>query len=296
MVPNMAGVLSPNEAAQLAQTIEMFEMITQSQPADYQSLEILKEAYSKLGREEDVIRTSKRIAKAYMRLGQLSSAILEYETILQRAPDDAEVQAALREIEAKAGGFHPSARVHEPEQAARQVKPAAPAALAAPAVAKAPAAVVTPSIVDDGRTEMYKAFVESKLIAPSDFEQSWPTPDLKAPSNSVVEPFIQVLHDKKLVPIEKSLTLLVERARVGFLPIERYDVDFDLARTFPAQTCMRWCVLPFDKMSRTTFVATANPFNRQALLELSAGKTTRLAWYLTTPVELIKCIRKAFRV
>ena len=58
----MASTLSPGEEAQLAQTIEMFEVITQSQPQDYQSLEILKEAYSKLGREKDVIGTSKRIA------------------------------------------------------------------------------------------------------------------------------------------------------------------------------------------------------------------------------------------
>ena len=40
----MASTLSPSEAAQLEQTIEMFEVITQSQPHDYQSLEILKEA------------------------------------------------------------------------------------------------------------------------------------------------------------------------------------------------------------------------------------------------------------
>jgi len=44
----------------------MFEVIAQSQPNDCQSLEILKEAYTKLGREEDVIKTSKRIAQAYM--------------------------------------------------------------------------------------------------------------------------------------------------------------------------------------------------------------------------------------
>src|SRR5664279_2548418 len=53
----MASTLSPSEEAQLAQTIEMFEVITQSQPHDYQSLEILKEAYSKLNREKDVINT-----------------------------------------------------------------------------------------------------------------------------------------------------------------------------------------------------------------------------------------------
>ncbi len=39
--------LTSSEEAQLAQTIEMFEVITQSQPQDYQSLEILKEAYAK---------------------------------------------------------------------------------------------------------------------------------------------------------------------------------------------------------------------------------------------------------
>src|SRR5438552_10624731 len=101
----MAATLTANEEAQLTQTIEMFEVITQSQPHDYQSLEILKEAYSKLGRDKDAISTSKRIAEAYVQMGQLSSAILEYETILQRCPEDKDVQAALAQIESKASGF-----------------------------------------------------------------------------------------------------------------------------------------------------------------------------------------------
>src|SRR5580704_11710139 len=101
----MAATLSPGEEAQLGQTIEMFEVITQSQPHDYQSLEILKEAYSKLGREKDVMSTSKRIAQAYVQMGQFSSAILEYETVLQQYPEDPDVQAALKEIEAKANNI-----------------------------------------------------------------------------------------------------------------------------------------------------------------------------------------------
>src|SRR5215475_11248106 len=105
----MVTTLSTGEEGQLAQTIEMFEVITQSQPNDYQSLEILKEAYSKLNREKDVVGTSKRIAQAYVQMGQLSSAILEYETILQRFPNDPDVQAALRQIESKANSFPPDA-------------------------------------------------------------------------------------------------------------------------------------------------------------------------------------------
>src|SRR6266571_8736561 len=101
----MSSTLNSAEEAQLGQTIEMFEVISQSQPHDYQSLEILKEAYSKLNREKDVINTAKRIAQAYVQMGQLSSAILEYETILQRHPDDPDVRTALRQIESKADNF-----------------------------------------------------------------------------------------------------------------------------------------------------------------------------------------------
>src|SRR2546430_14466858 len=115
----MAATLTPNEEAQLLQTIEMFEVITQSQPLDYQSLEILKEAYFKLERPRDVVNTSKRIAQAYVQLGQLSSAILEYESILQGFPDDPDVQAALAEIESKASSFATSgAEAESAERAA----------------------------------------------------------------------------------------------------------------------------------------------------------------------------------
>src|SRR5208283_2102539 len=110
----MLGTLNPGEEAQLRQTIEMFEVITQSQPQDYQSLEILKEAYLKLNLEKEVVLTSKRIAQAYVQLGQLSSAILEYETILQRHPEDRDAMAAMAQIESKANNLHIPALEMEP--------------------------------------------------------------------------------------------------------------------------------------------------------------------------------------
>src|SRR5271169_6497234 len=111
----MLGTLNPGEEAQLRQTIEMFEVITQSQPQDYQSLEILKEAYLKLGLEKEVIQTSKRIAQAYVQLGQLSSAILEYETILQRHPKDKDAMDAMAQIESKANNLtKPSSEMEPP--------------------------------------------------------------------------------------------------------------------------------------------------------------------------------------
>jgi tetratricopeptide (TPR) repeat protein len=273
------------EEAQLLQTIEMFEVIAQSQPNDCQSLEILKEAYTKLGREEDVVKTSKRIAQAYMQSGQLSSAILEYETVLQRRPDDADVQSALQEIEDKANtaavqsaGVESVASVSQSDTAKTHKK-----------------AHAAPAEIDDGRKTMHKIFVESKIITEGDFDLCWRTTDLSAAVEAVVEPFIQALADKKILMVEKSLKLLSDRSRTAFLSLDKYDVDIDLTRGFPAEACRRWCVLPFDRMSKSILVATVNPFNQQAVKDLSEATTHRLLWYLAPPADLMTNLRKAFR-
>jgi len=285
----MSTSLSQGEEAQLAQTIEMFEVITQSQPHDYQSLEILKEAYSKLGRESDVISTAKRIAEAYVQMGQFSSAILEYETILQRFPNDPDVQAALKGIESKSNNVALEPALDEPAALAKrpegsQVK-----------TAKKGLDRTAPAELEDGRRSMHKVFVEGKIVTGADFELCWRTADLTAAVNGVIEPFIQLLADKGIHPVEKSIKLLTDKTRIAYLPLERYDIDMDLARSFPAQTCQRWCVLPFDRMSKSVLVATANPFNQQAAKELAEATAHRLLWYLVPPVELVKNLRKVFR-
>ena len=282
----MAGTLTANEEAQLLQTIEMFEVITLSQPMDYQSLEILKEAYSKLGRENDVISASKRIAEAYVQLGQLSSAIMEYESILQRAPDDPDVRAALSEIENRANSF--AAPSHDSDFVE---KASASAGLKAATTGHATAFLE----VEDGKQQMQKLFLEAKLLASNDFDLYWPTTNLNDKPRSPVEPFIQVLAERQVVPLDKSLKLLGEKARLGYLPIEKYDVDVDFARSFPRDPCMRWCILPFDRMSKSTLVATANPFNKQAKRDIEAHCKGRVIWYLTSPVELLRTVKKIFR-
>jgi hypothetical protein len=284
----MPGTLTTSEEAQLSQTIEMFEVITQSQPLDYQSLEILKEAYSKLGREKDVVQTSKRIAQAYVQLGQLSSAILEYETILQHSPDDPDVQKALKDIENKAISLASQPAIAEPA-------PAPKTADGQPRGKKVDAKAAAPTEIDDGRQTMHKIFVESKIISAGDFDLCWTTPDISEPPSGVIEPFIQVLADKGIALSEKSLKIIADKSRLAYLPLDKYDVDLDLTRTFPADVCRRWCVLPFDKMSKSILVATANPFNRQAAKELAEATSNRILWYLTPPSEIVVNLRKAFR-
>lgn len=283
----MTGTLTSGEEAQLVQTVEMFEVITQTQPQDYQSLEILKEAYAKLGQVQEVVKTSKRIAEAYVAMGQLSSAILEYESILQRYPEDPDILAALGEIETKASslsGQPPLETTAEPTKAPTQ-----------PAKPQTAGSRPAPTDFDDGRQPMYKAFVDGKVISKGDFEACWEKPDFRSAPSKAADPFIQILANKGLVPLEKSLKIISDKARLGYLPLVRYDLDLEVARGFPVEICRRWCVLPFDRMSKSILVATANPFNRQAAADLEAVTKQHLLWYLAPPPDIQKGLGKVFR-
>jgi hypothetical protein len=285
----MLQPLTPTEESQTLQTIEMFEVIVKSDPSDCEALEILREAYFKLGREKEVIRTSRRIAQAYVHHGELSSAILEFESILRRNPDDAEALALLQQIQSKAGQL----AVSEKDNASDAIRPAVSAGLA---IWDTPAP--KPDELNDGKSEMRKLFVDGKHISASDFDLYWITPDRH--EQNLVEPFILRIAEKQLLPVDTSVKLLCERARVGFLPLEKYDIDIEMARTYSKELCSRWCILPLDRMSKSLLVATANPFNEQAVRELDrfhvqTANRLRILWYVVSPAELIKALRKTFR-
>jgi hypothetical protein len=69
----------------------------------------------------------------------------------------------------------------------------------------------------------------------------------------------------------------------------------DLVRMAPRAACQRWCVMPVDRMSKTMMVATANPFNKQAMLDLEETSKYRLLWYLASPTDLLRVLGKTMR-
>src|SRR5947208_16395273 len=77
----------------------MFEVIARTNPDDYQSLEVLKEAYGKLGRQAEALRISRKLAEAYFNTGSYALAVPEFEALLQQEPNAAEILAVLGELE-----------------------------------------------------------------------------------------------------------------------------------------------------------------------------------------------------
>jgi hypothetical protein len=102
----MSATLTASEEAQLSQTIEMFEVITQSQPQDYQSLEILKEAYLQARPREG---RGRHLQAHRPGLRPTRPAFLRHSRIRNHPPapfpDDPDVQSALKEIESQANNL-----------------------------------------------------------------------------------------------------------------------------------------------------------------------------------------------
>jgi hypothetical protein len=230
-------------------------------------------------------------------MGQLSSAILEYESILQKYPDDPDATAALSEIESKASGLNANAAAPASdgtEVVKAAVKPAA-RAKSGNTTHSTRRQAINPDDVEDGRKQFHKLFVDSKVIAQADFDLCWPKQDYTVSPAKIIDPFLQNLADKGVLPVDKALKIILDKHRIAYLPIDRYDVDVELSRTFPQSTLKRWCVLPFDRMSKSILVATSNPFNKQVAAELEETTKQRLIWYLVSPTELIKALSKVIR-
>lgn len=272
--------VSQAEHERLLQTVQMFEEVARTQPNDIQSLEILKEAYLNLGRDADSVATSRKIAGAYVSAGQLSSAILEYEGILQRYPDDAEGRVALEELEQRMAGVAAAG----PDQAA--------AGAAEQVLAEA-------EQFEDGNEALLRFFQENGLLnekdgvtvlaainaATNEISSEKPAPSLLA-----------MLAERGIASVEKSLGLIVEKTRLPYLPLSICEADSRRANLLEREFCLRHLVLPFDQISRTLLVATVNPFDAHAKHHVEATAKARVQWYVTSPEDMTSQLKNVFRI
>ena len=287
----MASKISEEETQQLLRTVEMFEAITESQPEDYQSFEILKEAYNKLGRQTDSLRISKKLAGIYVTLGQISQAILEYEGILQECPDDANAITALRELEKKTAKINSPAPSVAPSLA-EDSKPTPSAG----APAGAPTATDLDALAEEGDCILANALGAEKLLTPQ-----MATPilqrlkKLRASRADKTQPLslCQLMADDQIAKMEDILMVLCDKSGLPYLPLSIYDVDRDIASLLPQEWCWKLCLVPFDQISRSVLIATANPFAQQIRQRIATMLNQNVFWYVSSPADIAGALRHA---
>ena len=289
------------EQEQILQTIEMFEVIAQSNPDDCQSLEILKDAYWKLGRQSDALAVTRKLADAFVRTGQYSSAMLEYEDILQKEPESPEIVAIIGEVEAKLR-----------QASATQLQQAIPGEFNTD-TGYSPTLITTSATVkhdeekqgfqlqlDNDGNEPLAKFLMQHQLAPDNMVISGLDRVRKMnrnlPAQSISISLIDEICREGAVELDQLLSGILDHTKFAFIPLEYYDVDRQVVKMLPESLTLGRLIIPFDIVSRTVMVAMANPFDASGKEALQHLLDYNIQWHLAAPSAINKVLRETYRI
>ena len=299
--------LSEEERSQILQTIEMFEVITQTQHDDYQSLQILKVAYHKLGKAEEALRTSRRLAEAYFDVGSFSLAMQECEAVLTVEPSALEIVAMLGEIETR---LQQAGQIREETGAHNALVATSTYATATPSASSGLLEIggrstgqvgkrISLQNPEQGNDQLGKFLV---------LQQMFPEDEMSAALEAVKEAnkatndrtlatsllaFLCQDNDEKM---EAVFSAMIDRTKFAYVPLEYYDIDRQVVRMLPNELTIRRLFVPFDLISRTIMVAVCNPFDAEAREAVQQSLDYNVTWYLTKPATILKTLQEVYKL
>jgi MshEN domain len=303
--------LKDEERSQILQTIEMFEVITQTQPDDYQSLEILKVAYHKLGKASEATRVSRRLAEAYFNAGSFSLAMQECEAVLGAEPGAPEMLAMLGEIEAKLHLSDPTkgqSRAEEPPGSGSNFGPKT-----GPKIDSADGALleiggrntgkprrrISAEDAEMGNEQLAKFLIVQQMFSEDEVNtalRAVKEANKSATGEQLATSLLERLcrgNDEKM---EVVLSALIDRTKFAYVPLEYYDIDRQVVRMLPDDLTVSRLFVPFDLISRTIMVAVCNPFDAAAREEVQQSLDYNVMWYLAKPATIIKTLQEIHRL
>ena len=282
--------LSEQEHNQIVQTIEMFEAITQTQPDDYQSLEILKEAYQKVGRHDDALKVSRRLAESYFNAGSYTLAMQECEVILLREPNAPDILAMLGDIETRlqaSGEVIASVGSKNGEAEGGLVD------IGSRGVGK------LSNLNDQGTDQLAKFLIVQQLFPEQEVTAAHKVVDefnKDLSGQALAASLLDNLCKQDVDKLEAVLSGLLDRTKFAFVPLEYYDVDRQIAPMLPDYLTLGRLFVPFDLVSRTMMVACCNPFDSVGRDAVQQSVDYTVAWYLARPSAIVKALQLIYRL
>ena len=294
--------LSEEERSQISQTIEMFEVITQTQPDDYQSLEILKEGYRKLGKQDESLRISRKLAEAYFNVGSYTLAMQECEALLLRDPNAPEILALLGEIENRL-----QAAGHVMGRSGRD-------RLVAPDLAGSTSysggALIElrktrggkesrQELSDRGDDHLAKFLIMQQLFPEEEVTAALETVKLlnkDLSGQSLAASLLEKICRQETDKLEAVLSALIDRTKFAYVPLEYYDIDRQVARMLPDYLTLGRLFVPFDLISRTIMVACCNPFDAAGREAVQQSLDYTVTWYLARPDVIMRSLQDIYRL
>jgi hypothetical protein len=287
--------LSADEHSQIVQTIEMFEAITQTQPDDYQSLEILKEAYTKVGRHEEALRVSRKLAESYFNAGSYTLAMQECELILAKELNSPEIVAMLGEIEAR---LQTSGEAIAKQGAAGLMEqPAGEGSLIDIASGRGTGKIT--NLHERGDDQLAKFLIVQQLFKEDDVNAALANvtqANKELADKTLAISMLEDLCKGNVDKLEAVLSALIDRTKFAYVPLEYYDADRQIAPMLPENLTLGRLFVPFDLVSRTMMVACCNPFDVAGREAVQQSVDYTVSWYLARPAAISNTLQSIYKL
>ena len=307
--------ISSEEQEQVLQTIEMFEVITQANPQDTQSLEILKDAYLRVGQDAKSLKCARQLADLYVESGQYSAAMQEYEAILIKQPDNAEVIAALGAVEERlqksgqlklqGGGATAGidldfrGAVSDGGNLMATTQTMRPEGSNVRNVAMEKAVEAKLAEQSDGNEALAKFLIQHRLateeVVSSALERVQKKNKTLA-AGSLAISLIDEICRRGAVEIETLLGGILDRAKFAYIPLEYYEVDRSVVKLLPDSLTLGRLMVPFDVLSRTMMIAIANPFDAIGKEAAQQLLDYNVQWHIAQPRSIMKVLSEVHRI
>lgn len=309
--PVLEHALSAEEHSQILQTIEMFEAITQTQPEDYQSLEILREAYTKIGRHDDALRTCRKLAEAYFNAGSYTPALHQCEMILTREPNAPEILAMLGEIEQRLqasgqaivdkGKKDTSNLVNSPftRNDGSLISPNVEGSLIDTDPTRGKGLGRITNLHERGDDHLAKFLIVQQLFAEEEINaalEATKNANKELNQHALATSMLEELCKEKATQLDTVLSALIDRTKFAYVPLEYYDTDRQIAPMLPEYLTLGRLFVPFDLVSRTMMVACCNPFDSAGRDAVQQSVDYTVSWYLARPSAIVKTLQDIYRL
>lgn len=285
------------------QTIEMFGVIVQASPQDAQSLEILKDAFVRIGQVPEAVDAARKLGEIFTQAEQYPRAAKEYEYILEHDPANVEAMAALGDLEEKLRIARENGTIAETELPVTTTRNsqiiATGSTMKAPSRSAAAIDAATRLLVDDGN-ELLMKFLLIHRIAPQDIVKashervSKKNKDLAA--NTMAHSLLDEVARRAGLDLETTLCTIVDRSKLAYIPLEYYEVDRQVVKMLPDSLTLGRLIVPFDVMGRTLMVAMANPFDADGKEAVQKLLDFNIQWHLASPIAVTKVLSEIYRV
>jgi tetratricopeptide (TPR) repeat protein len=294
---------TPEEREQIMQTIEMFGVIVQASPHDAQSLEILKEAFVRIGQVPEAIDAARKLGEIFAQAEDYQRAAKEYEYILENDPSNVAAMAALGEIEEKLRDAKANGHISMPEGFGSEILNsqliATGATLKTSTRSAAVIESVTKALVEDGNDSLAK-FLLIHRIAPQDVvkgcQERISKKNKDLPANTMAHSLLDEVVRRAGLDLETTLCTIVDRSKLAYIPLEYYEVDRQVVKMLPDSLTLGRLIVPFDVMGRTLMVAMANPFDAEGKDAVQKLLDFNIQWHLASPIAITKVLSETYRV